>query len=173
MAFTFVVEDGTGLATATSYVSVADADDIIAVNIHIDQTWLDLGTDSKEKLLAWATRIHDAQTRWKGTKTVATSQLRWPRTGVCDRDETLIGINEIPYQLEVATAEYARYLIAGDRTLERDQDGLIRLKADVVELEFKDGYQLPQIPAQMTYLLDGLGYISSGGQHPRFVRLSR
>ena len=172
MAFSFIVEDGTGLATATSYVSVADADDIIAVNIHIDPSWTDLSTDSKEKLLAWATRVLDTHTRWKGTKTVETSQLRWPRTGVCDRDSTIIGANEIPYQLEVATAEYARYLIVGDRTVERDQDGLIRLKADVVELEFKDGYTLPQIPTNMTYLVDGLGSIS-GRDHPRFVRISR
>lgn len=173
MAFIFVVEDGTGLTTATSYVSVADADDVIAVNIHVDPLWRDLSTDSKEKLLAWSTRIIDAQTRWKGIKTVTASLLRWPRTGVVDRDETLIGENEIPYQLEVAVAEYARYLIADDRTVERDQDGLVRLKADVVELEFLEGYTLPQIPATMTYLLDGLGYISSAGQTPRFVRISR
>jgi hypothetical protein len=91
---------------------------------------------------------------------------------VVDRDETVIGANEIPYQLVVATAEYARYLIAGDRTLERDQDGLIRLKADVVELEFKDGYTLPQIPSQMGYLLTGLGFINSG-THPKFIRINR
>ena len=34
MSFTFVVEDGTGLATATSYISVSDADDYITANTH-------------------------------------------------------------------------------------------------------------------------------------------
>ena len=171
MAFTFIVEDGTGLTTATSYVSVSGADDIIAMNIHADTGWSALSTDSKERLLAWASRYLDAHTRWFGTKTVETSQLRWPRTGVCDRDGIEIDANTIPYQLEVATAEMARFLITTDRSLERDQDGLIRLKADVVELEFKDGYTLPQVPNEMTYLVEGLGIVSGG--RPRFAWIRR
>ena len=43
MALDFVVETGTGLANATSYVSVEEADDLVSLNIH-DSTWDTLTT---------------------------------------------------------------------------------------------------------------------------------
>jgi hypothetical protein len=162
MAFTFVVEDGTGLSTATSYVSVEDADDIIAMNIHASQTWGALDTTDKEYLLSWASRYLDERTRWFGYRMSETSGLRWPRYGVVDRDGILLSDSAIPKQLKVATAEMARYLIEEDRTTERSQDALSRIKADVIELEFVEGYRLPQVPTHMGYLLLGLGSISSG-----------
>lgn len=171
MAFVFVVEDGTGLSNATSYVSVEDATDIICVNIHVSAAWEALSVADQEKLVSWASRYLDAHARWKGTKTVPTSALRWPRCGVYDRDNTLIDENTIPEQLKIATAEMARYLITEDRTTERAQDGLESVKADVVEIEFLAGYRLPQIPSHLEYLIQGLGTLSSGTQ--RFVRITR
>jgi hypothetical protein len=162
MAFTFVVEDGTGLLNATSYVSVEDADDIITMNIHASASWEALTVADKERLLSWATRYLDERARWKGVRTTNTSALRWPRAGITDRDNITLPGNEIPRQLEVATAEMARYLIEEDRTVERGQDALTRLKADVIELEFSEGYRLPQVPTHMSYLIKGLGTISSG-----------
>lgn len=172
MAFTFVVESGSGLITgANSYVSVSDASDIIATNIHADTAWVALSTADQEKLLAWATRYLDTKASWKGTKSVEDSPLRWPRTGVYDRDNVLIDSDVIPQQLKVATAEMARYLIAQDRTIERDQDGLVRLKADVVEIEFREGYTLPSVPDYMQDLITGLGYMPSSGM--RFSPIAR
>lgn len=174
MAFTFVVETGAGTdSTANSYVSVAEADDIIDANIHVSSKWFALTEPQRERLLVWATRYINSHTNWKGHKTVVgtigtgnvrvgESPLDWPRTGVCDRNDIEIGANEIPMQLKVATAEMARYLIDQDRTVERDQDGLERVKADVVEIEFFAGYKLPQVPSNMQYLIHGLGYISGG-----------
>lgn len=172
MAFTFLVEDGSGLNAATSYVSVSDANDIIAVNIHADVAWDALDDLDKEKLLSWATRYLDTQTRWYGDKAVETSALRWPRANVVDRDGVLLSSTAIPAQLKIATAEMARYLIAEDRTTERDQDALKRIKADVVELEFIEGYRLPAVPKHLQYLLQGLGSISGGGGI-RFARIIR
>lgn len=172
MAFTFLVEDGTGLvATANSYASVSFADDVITTNIHGDTAWNALSIADKERMLVWGTRILDYQTRWFGTKTVAASPLRWPRTGVCDRDSVLIDANTIPEQLKVATAEMARFYAKEDRTLDRDQDGLESLTADVVELVFRKNYKLPRVPEIMAYLIQGLGSITSG--KPRFVNIIR
>lgn len=162
MAFAFVVEDGTGLDNATSYVSVEEADDIITMNIHASAAWTALSTEDKERLLAWASRYLDERTRWYGRKAVDSSALRWPRSGVTDRDGLTLASNLIPRQLKIATAEMARYLIDEDRSAERGQDALTRLKADVIELEFSEGYRLPQVPSHMQYLIKGLGAISSG-----------
>lgn len=162
MAFEFVVEDGTGIPNATSYVSVEDADDIITMNIHASTAWMALDDSVKERLLAWASRYLDERARWFGRKTHELSGLRWPRTGVTERDGLVLSENIVPRQLKIATAEMARYLIEEDRSTERSQDSLVRLKADVIELEFSEGYRLPHVPSHMTYLIKGLGTISTG-----------
>lgn len=174
MAFTFTVETGTGTVTAAnSYVTVAEADDIITTNIHASTSWNNLPLPNRERLLAWASRYIDDHTDWRGVKTVqgaidatgvrvGESPMDWPRTGVCDRNDILIGPNEIPRQLRVAAAEMARYLVDTDRSVERSQDGLKMVKADVVEVEFLEGYRLPQVPTNMQYLVRGLGSISGG-----------
>jgi hypothetical protein len=78
----------------------------------------------------------------------------------------------IPRQLQIATAEMARYLIDEDRSVERGQDALTRLRADVIELEFAEGYRLPQVPSHMQYLIKGIGSISAGNgmQVKRLIR---
>lgn len=163
MAFAFKVETGSGLvADANSYVSVSEADDILAMNIHASPAWEALDDSAKEKLLAWATRYLDERTRWYGYKAVDTSPLRWPRVGVMDRDGIYISPTSIPMQLRTASAEMARYLIETDRSVERDQDALKRLKADVIELEFVEGYKLSSVPSALQYLIKGLGTIASG-----------
>ena len=163
MAFTFLVEDGTGLPAANSYVSVAEADDIISTNIHASAAWLALSLESKQALLMSATRYLDDRTRWYGSRTFEASGLRWPRTGIIDRDELVIASNAVPKQLRFATAEMARFNIDADPTVPRDQDALSRLKADVIELEFVEGYRLPKVPEHMRFLLLGLGSIAGGG----------
>lgn len=172
MAFAFIVEDGSGIVGATSYVSLAEANDIISVNVHANTDWDALSDADKERLLAWGSRYLDERTRWYGTRVNESSGLRWPREGITDRDGILISSTTIPKQLKVAAAEMARYLMAQDRTVERDQDGLARLKADVIELEFREGYQLPKVPEHMQYLLIGLGAVSTGGgiQFKRLIR---
>lgn len=172
MAFTFTVEDGSGIADATSYISLEEANDILAMNIHISADWAELTDADKERLLAWASRYLDERARWYGYRVSDTSGLRWPRTGVIDRDGIVIAPDAIPKQLKIAVAEMARYLMTGDRTVERDQDGLVRLKADVIELEFLEGYKLPKVPEHMQYLLAGLGSIGTGGgmQFKRIIR---
>jgi len=144
----------------TSYVSVADADTYLAPNIH-NTAWVALSTANKENLLAYATIYLNDRTRWKGTKTVPTSYLSWPRTGVYDREELLLDPNEIPVQLARATAEMARFMIAGDRTVDRDQDGLKELTVDVIELVFDETYRIPTVPSQVRIMLEGLGIVRS------------
>ena len=147
----------------TSYCTVDEADTFLTPNIHAT-TWFALSTTDKEKLLAFATKFLDDRVRWEGTKTVAASGLRWPRTGVVDRDSRAIGANEIPTQLKRATAEMARYLVDADRTTERSQDGLKELKADVIELVFNETYRLPVVPSHMHFLVEGLGILRGNGR---------
>jgi hypothetical protein len=187
MAFTFIVEDGTIVPNANSYVAVQTACDYLDENIHVGPQWEALTLDSQQKLLAWATRYLDHRAIWDGIptadylaspvacnvvstwaayspllNTTSPQALRWPRANVYDIDGRLIGMNEIPLQLIQATCEMARYLIDVDRSVERPQDGLLELKIDVVTMKFAPDYTLPNVPADISFILRGLGSISSG-----------
>lgn len=171
MAFTFTVEDGTGLAAATSYVSETEADDYLIQNIQVFDTWDALTTTQKEYVLSWASRYLDQHAHWYGTKYVETSGLRWPREGVCDIDGFEIDNDVIPEQLKQATIELASYLMIEDISRSREQDGLERLRVDVIELYFNKDYRLPSIPNELKLIIKGLGYLKGGvGGSGRILR---
>lgn len=70
------VEDGTGLSTAESYVSVAECD-TYATNNGLT-AWT--GTAAvKEVALRKATRYLDTAFRWRGVRSTTTQALEWPR----------------------------------------------------------------------------------------------
>ena len=192
---TFVVEDGTMVPNANSYVTVEDATDYLSANIHASPAWVALTLSDQQALLIWATRYLDSRATWNGIPTsdflanptsfnvVGTwavfpspgdippqQALRWPRAGARDCDGVPIASNTIPRQLKAATAEMARYLIATDRSLERPQDGLTELKVDVITIKFRE-YELPIVPNEISYILRGLGTISSG--RTNFSKITR
>lgn len=170
MAYVFTPEDGTGLPTANSFVSVEEANDILYTNIHVT-SWDLLQYYDKERLLSWATRILDTKVTWYGKKTYPTSALRWPRSGIIDRDKIALADDEIPQRLKEATAEFARLLVDTDRTTEQSRDGLTRLKVDVIELEFDKDYRLTVIPKTVWETIADLGYIGSASGAARIIKV--
>lgn len=171
MAFTFVVEDGTGLPNANSYVSLADANDILITNIH-NAAWDALTDTQKQYLLAWATSLLDTKADWNGEKTYPSSALRWPRKYVVDKDCVSIPSNVIPLQLKQAVAQYARFLVENDRTVEQETDGLTKIVVDVIELEFDKSYRLAEVPSYINELVFGIGRIKGGSNSVAKIRRS-
>jgi len=152
------VEGGTGLTDADSYVSVTDADASLGTNIH-ETTWGAQDTAGKENLLKWATRLLDERVDWCGVKSVDGSALRWPRTGVYDRDGVLIASNAMPSAIQIATAEVARHLALEDHTLEDDTLDLDRMRVDVLEFYFRDGRRFSALPRRVIDILTGYGTV--------------
>ncbi len=123
MSLTLVVEDGTGLSTANSYVSVAEAD---AYNCaHVSRTaWDALSTGDQEAALAMATRVLDESFQFKGFRVEDEQALQWPRRDAKDPDaddsvfpRTLavraneFPSTEVPTLVKNATIELARELV--------------------------------------------------------------
>lgn len=82
-----IVEDGTGLSTAESYISVADATAYFAARG--DATWAALASDTvREQLLRKATDYMAGTYagRWAGMRVTTTQALDWPRAWVPNRD---------------------------------------------------------------------------------------
>ena len=133
------VEDGTGLADADSYASVAGADVYHALrNV---AAWAAAGTAAKEAALVRATAWIDAtyRARFSGTKMNGRGQsLEWPRKDAKDAAGEDIGDNEVPREIAEATIEAALREVQSAGSLAPDvTPGQTKTLVQVGELRWK------------------------------------
>lgn len=103
----FVVEDGTGLSTATSLVAVATA----------DAYWTDRGGNSnwptdaavkQQRLILASDYIRNQRRyRWSGRKLQYTQRMPFPREGAVERDGNAVPNNIVPWQASEAVCYLA------------------------------------------------------------------
>lgn len=134
---TIVVEDGTGLADANSYVSEDEAD------TYADDRGITAWTDStadKEAALVRATTTLDAtyRTRFTGSKLNGRAQaLEWPRINAYDWLGNLLDDDEVPIEVRDATVELAIRELADPGSTMPDLDRAVRsLAAGSVRIEY-------------------------------------
>lgn len=97
-----IVEDGTGLSNADSYVSLTEANTYATARNLAKWT----GSDAvKQAALISATQFIDATYAFKGTLVRFEQALSWPRLDVYDRD--LRSVLGVPKQVKQATIELA------------------------------------------------------------------
>lgn len=150
-----VVEDGTGLSTAESYISTADADTYIAAYKGADATWDGATTSAKEIAARQATQYIDGYYKWQGEVYSAVQELDWPRNYVYE--ENGIMISGIPVKLKNATAEMMFLIVNGTTIIENTtkSSDTIREKVDVIEVEYAPGASIqPSFPI-VSRLLSG------------------
>jgi hypothetical protein len=172
MAVVMIVEDGTGVTGANSYITVADADAYIEANSFAFADWDALSTAQKEALLVWGTRYIDIRVKWEGTKVYSDLWLSWPREGVYDHENDAVDSDVIPIRLQYAVAEVARFLINSDLSAPGTREGIERIRVDVIELYLDANYKQMTIPDDVILLLRGLGIIINPGGHT-FGKISR
>ena len=167
----FIVEDGTNVADANSYVTVEYADAYLAFKSN-DTAWQEQDTVDKQDYLCWATRLLDQRANFEGRPTyrsdTVAQALRWPRTGVLDRDGFLLAPDAIPAPIKAATVEIAWHLFSQqvDPSLlsSMGQGALKRVKADVVEVEYFTNIDtVSPFPLGINHILWPLGSLSISG----------
>jgi len=134
-----IVEDGTGLPNAESYISVADAD---ARQASLgNDLWATLTTAEKEEALRRATiyMLQAYRQRWTGyrAKIVPMQALDWPRYGV-EVDHFPVHFDIVPADIANACADLAFKAAAGDLAPDLSQ-GVIREKVGPIETEYNRG----------------------------------
>src|SRR3990167_1017081 len=139
-----VVEDGTGLANANSYISVADADTYFADRNNTD--WDNVEEKEAALILATDYMVSMYRLRWKGYKVLTTQALDWPRYEVDKPDSNyacraFYESNEIPIEIKRACAELAlRSVVTGGLTPDvSSDDQLSSVKVGPIELSYKEG----------------------------------
>jgi hypothetical protein len=125
-----IVEDGTGLANAESYISAANADTYHSNRANT--AWAALSTPTKEALLRKATdyMLEVYRPRWSGNRATTTQALDWPRFNVPMRDGPSAAggtwvayypLNSVPPAVVNACAELALRANSGDLTPDLSQ----------------------------------------------------
>lgn len=161
-----VVEDGTGVATANSYVSVADADNFFLDRA--DTTWAAASEAAKEGALVRAAEFLDHSYEWKGVRTHQHQAMKWPRFGVLDEDGYPIPSHEVPQAVISAQLQLALAALAGDLlpTLTREA-AIIRRTEKVGSLEetveYAESGPMSPVYGIVDRLLRGVSLGSSGG----------
>lgn len=132
---TLVVEDGTGLANAESYVSVADATARHAA--FGNDAWAAAASDTvREQALRKATAYMTQayRGRWSGLRKSLNQSLDWPRFGVLV-DGYPIASDKVPADIAGACADLALRALAGDLNADQGR-AVVREKVGTLETEY-------------------------------------
>lgn len=142
-----IVEDGTGLDNAESYLSVADAT-TYHTKMGNAAAWAAVGAEAvQEAMLRRATNYLRSRyyAMWSGEPVAPFQRLDWPRWGVPSRDGyNAIPSNSVPEDIKAACAELALKAVSGDLLPDISQS-VKREKVGPIEVEY-DQYS-PSSPA--------------------------
>lgn len=133
MPYNIIVEDGSIVPGANSYVSTQEIDEFITN----EGIFIEPGTDPYYQAVKAAIRL-DTQYRWLGRKVTKTQTMAWPRTGLgaCNVD---IAETVVPQEVKLAQL----YLLADKLTAAseegvRGDQALRRKKVGNLEIEYFD-----------------------------------
>jgi hypothetical protein len=153
----FVVEDGTGLANATSYTSTTFAD-----AYHEDRgnfAWTEAPIRDRERALIRATDFLDSRYEWQGLRLTDTQALAWPRLGATTNDCVLLESDSIPVAVQQATAEMGLAALCGELepNIQKAEDAVVSSqRAGTLEVRTESRGSVFIFP-RAARLLNGLG----------------
>lgn len=139
------VEDGTGLADADSFVSVAAAD--AYHDARGNTAWVSSSSpadEDKEQALRRASYFLSNSYSWQGYPVNGRSQaLAWPRTGVTDAEDYAVPSTSVPREIADATCEIALRELVSPGAMNPDvtlSAQVKREKVDVLEVEYSNAF---------------------------------
>lgn len=130
----FVVEDGTGLANATAYQSVADFK-----TYHADRgnEFAAYSDTQIEAALVQGSDFIDCRYQYLGNRTRGRDQsMEWPRGNVCDPDGWMVDSNSLPPEVTEACNELALFslgnILIPNLSFDPSGGGLLTERTDTV-----------------------------------------
>lgn len=127
-----IVEDGTGIADADSYVGVEFADDYFSARGV--SAWADLEAEAKEQSLIKATDYIDSVFQWYGKKEFENQALRFPRVNI--RDYEGAEIKGIPLCLKQAVCDAAMIVSNGTELFQTKNENGDVVSETITSLSF-------------------------------------
>lgn len=136
----FIVEDGSGLEDATSYVDLAYAEDYAESFFDSAEyaTWTGSTGAELERSLNRATMYLDNTYMFKGVPETTTQALQFPRSMVYTRD--MAAIVGVPKAIKQATCLVAIRMLNGVKmSPDVSRNGVVREKIDTIDITYADG----------------------------------
>lgn len=167
MAITLIIENGSGVANANTYVDSAGALAAAYFEAHLHASvWSAATADQQKAAVVQATRAIDTLINWKGRRVAVDQARQWPRTGVMAEGFT-IESDTVPNRVVYATLEMAMALLERDRladTAASQGVSALKLGQGALELELGADPQaaLKSIPEQVAALLEPFGTRTRG-----------
>jgi hypothetical protein len=173
---TVIVEDGSIVDGANSYISVADADAYLACQRY-NTEWLSATPDQQVQAVVTATRAIDANMVFNGYVVSTDQSLRWPRI-YCPNPDVYAGypysgyptglgigygyfpMDQIPKCLREATAQEALELLRLDRLSDAATQGILgiqSMRVDVIDITYRSGGSASQMAGAFVPLSDQVG----------------
>ena len=152
-----IVEDGSVVPNADSYISVADATTYFE-NHGDPQAWPNAHQDIKEGALRYATTTIDGMFKWTGEVFSLTQPLGWPRSDATDNENRTIPTNAVPERVRYATCELALLHISKPLNENYDRGGDTKLEqVGPVRVEYFSGAAVEPYMPILTRIIGGLG----------------
>lgn len=183
-----IVEDGTIVTGAESYVTLAAADAYLQ-RAAKGAEWAAKPDATRENLLVQAARIIDATVTWAGTKASFTQPMQWPRVNVPYDGVDPSGFpgtvpavrsgyypeSTIPPEVKQAQMEMAILQMEGDRAAPWDGSGIkrVNLGDSAMEVEFDPTTAPATVPASVMSLLEQFATGVDAGSGFRMVKVFR
>lgn len=150
-------EDGSQVAGANTYATVAEADAYFALRGKT-AAW-DAVTDKESALILAADYLAQAYgSRWAGTRVSATQEMDWPRSGVM-LHSFVYSDAAVPVAVQSAQIELALKAASGELLPDSDRRAIKRQKLDVLEIEYSgnqvEGTIYKAVDAILKHVLDG------------------
>ncbi len=171
MSVNFIVEDGSAKSDATSYISVADADQYFTDRDN--QNWDLLSESEKQIALIKGSHFIDFYYKFPGTRQTRDQALNWPRDAAYDRDA--YELVDVPAAVQHAAAEAAVRASDDDLLADEDRGGDISsLKIDVISIDYTDNAPAGTVYREIDKILFARG-VATGktGERPARIRLKK
>ncbi len=159
---TIVVEDGTGVTGANSYVTELE------LTSYADARGVTLSGDPASLLIRAAD--YSETLSFQGRKASQDQPLQWPRTGVTI-DGYTVPSDEIPAALISAQIVTALAIDQGRDPLAPIGPGVKREKVDVLEVEYQDGASSRALSVDVIRAWSKLTAAGSGANQMQVVRV--
>ena len=156
MAITVVVEDGTGVTGANSYVATDYITEWVLSNPH-DTTWAALAEAAMDGYAVMACRVMEEQIDWDGWQTDDEQARDLPRSGMYDKNGNSIEADEIPTAVKNAQSELARLLALADRTADPDTAGFKEIGVGSIKLVIDKFDRSPVLADAVWNMINFLG----------------
>lgn len=169
----FIVEDGTGKTTSTSYVTVAFADTYADTFFSFADytTWDELAETAKQRYLNQATLYIDNTYVFSGDRATSEQALQFPRENLYDSDGELVE-DEVPIAIQNAVVLAVKRLINGTELSEDfDRGTIIREKIDTIDITYQGGASRATSFTEIDNLLKASGFIISNRNSSSSIRL--